>query len=642
MDYQPPLEDSASRPLDFAGALRTWASRDVREWSKTPRPYQNLAGRFLELAEPLLAFDVASEGLSHFSGDLRLRQLQALALARLGAAREALEIIGALHREGQQDEETLGILARVHKHLWLAGPDSKDAREHLAQAAQLYRQAYQLTQGIWTGINAATLTLLGGEVAQARQMAEEILTRCLEATRAGDVSYWNLATLGEAGLLLGDWAQAETWYARAARKGRGNFGDWAATRRNAEMVMERLECPAASRNTITSLLTPPRVAVFAGHMLDRPLRARPRFPAQREAEVKAALQEKLSKINARIGYASAACGADILFHEALAELGGESQVVLPYGQAQFIQDSVDLVPGSGWVERFRKVLDGAAEVVVLSEHKLPVGSASYEYSNRFLLGLAGIRARQLETGLVGLAVWDGRPGDGQGGTADAVLGWRQSGLAVETIDPAQPAAAAAVGAEEPTPAPVNVPAPEAEFTSRVMSLLFADVVGFTRLSEGQIPLFVEHFMKPMAALAEASAHAPLTSNSWGDGLYLVFENTGQACGFALELRDLMTATDWAQKGLPGDFSLRIALHAGPVYGHICPLTRRRTFTGTHVSRAARIEPITPPGHVYASRSFAALAFAEGVKDFDFQYVGQTPWAKGFGTFPTYRVGRVGS
>ncbi len=39
--------------------------------------------------------------------------------------------------------------------------------------------------------------------------------------------------------------------------------------------------------------------------------------------------------------------------------------------------------------------------------------------------------------------------------------------------------------------------------------------------------------------------------------------------------------------------------------------------------------------------FATLAAAKGVTEFACDYVGQTPLAKGYGTFPTYHVRRVG-
>jgi hypothetical protein len=57
--------------------------------------------------------------------------------------------------------------------------------------------------------------------------------------------------------------------------------------------------------------------------------------------------------------------------------------------------------------------------------------------------------------------------------------------------------------------------------------------------------------------------------------------------------------------------------------------------------AARIEPISPPGHVYASQAFAALAEAEASPKsrapFACEYVGQVPLAKGYGTFPMYHL-----
>jgi hypothetical protein len=38
-----------------------------------------------------------------------------------------------------------------------------------------------------------------------------------------------------------------------------------------------------------------------------------------------------------------------------------------------------------------------------------------------------------ETPIV-IAVWDGRPGDGPGGTADAVALWREEGIEPDVID----------------------------------------------------------------------------------------------------------------------------------------------------------------------------------------------------------------
>jgi class 3 adenylate cyclase len=70
-----------------------------------------------------------------------------------------------------------------------------------------------------------------------------------------------------------------------------------------------------------------------------------------------------------------------------------------------------------------------------------------------------------------------------------------------------------------------------------------------------------------------------------------------------------------------------------------PVTQTPNCIGTHVSQAARIEPVTPPNKVYASRAFAALASAQKAPGFICEYAGQTALAKGYGIFPTYVLRR---
>jgi len=168
-------------------------------------------------------------------------------------------------------------------------------------------------------------------------------------------------------------------------------------------------------------------------------------------------------------------------------------------------------------------------------------------------------------------------------------------------------------------------------------MLFADAVGFSKLTEPEVPRFVQHFLGAIAELSEKFRETIIAKNTWGDGLYFVFSDVDLAGKFALELANLAATTKWEEKGLRAGLNLRIGLHAGPVYEFDDPITGTRSYSGTHVSRAARIEPITPPGQVYASEAFAALAAAQGAGSFTCDYVGQTPMAKGYGTLPTYHV-----
>jgi class 3 adenylate cyclase len=180
-----------------------------------------------------------------------------------------------------------------------------------------------------------------------------------------------------------------------------------------------------------------------------------------------------------------------------------------------------------------------------------------------------------------------------------------------------------------------VPLEPSPLEPQVVGLLFADVRGFSTLSDDEIPLFVEGVLGAIADELSRATRPPLIANTWGDGLYLVFDSVRETGAFALQLCERFRSADWRAIGFRHDLALRIGLHAGPAYAFLDPVTGRPNFIGAHVSRAARIEPITPPGEVYASQAFAVLARSEGVQSFSCSYVGQTPMAKAYGTFPTY-------
>ena len=646
---------------DLAQLMSIWRTRDAAEWSHSPEIYRALGQKILQQGEPLLAFDVVREGLSIFVSDVRLRQLQGLALARSGASERANEILEELRCEGQADEETLGMLGRTYKDLAAYAPTDRERAELLKRATGIYAQAYEATGGYWTGINAATMSLLCDEIDRARELARKVRDECLKEIEdpSGD-SYWKLAALGEAALILRDQSQAEGWYARAADQGKDRYGDLQSSRRNARLILRHWN---DDQNWIDKYLKIPCVILFAGHMIDRPDRPSPRFPSELEPFVAREIRNKINKLKPGFGFSSAACGSDILFIEAMLDIDAKVSVALPYEKEQFIRDSVDFVPGSDWRARFETVLARVARIIVVSTQRLEIGGISYDFCNDMLLGLAAIHARQLDTPLVPLAVWDGTPGDGPGGAASAVQNWQNLGYEPELVDlakivlpegrgpPARPKVVAATeGGSRPKTGAASSPpdesvrladvVPFAEssgFASRIVALLFADAVGFSKLPEPEVPRFVQHFLGAIAQLSEQFQNTIIGKNTWGDGLYFVFSDVDLAGKFALQLADLVGTTKWVEKGLPADLSLRIALHAGPVYEFDDPITGSRTYSGTHVSRAARIEPITPPGQVYASEAFAALAAACRTSSFSCDYVGQTPLAKGYGTLPTYHV-----
>ncbi|WP_086768740.1 TRAFs-binding domain-containing protein [Nostoc sp. 106C] len=603
----------------------------------SPDIYIVLGETILQLGEPLMAYDVITEGLKHWENNIRLKQLLALALARSGAILRANSLLLELVSAGESDRETISILARTHKDLYLRATTPQEKQRQLELAAQRYQQAYQLTGNYYPGINAATMTLLRGDEVTAREIAAQVREQCLQQP---EKDYWQLATLGEAALILRGWSEAEKWYKRAIEVGKGRLGDISSTRRNAKLLLEYLE---GDTQRLQEWFKLPRAVVFSGHMIDQPGRNIPRFPPELEEQVYRAIRDRLSALDAKIGYASPACGADILFLEAILELNGDIHIVLPYDREEFIKYSVDIIPHSNWKQRCEKLLDKANEVITCSNRKLENSQVLYEYANCVVHGLGKMRAELLDTELIHLAVWDGKAGDGTGGTAWAIKTWQAWGYEVEIIDLESIRKASLINnhSSQDWQPEINI-IQEANNNSEsreVMALLFADVVKYSNLTEEQIPQYVEYFLGSVAELEAKSSYKPLVKNTWGDALYYVFPSISDAGNFALDLCDLIQQINWLEKGLPENLNLRISLHAGPVYQYVNPVTKDISYIGTHVNYAARIEPITPPGKVYTSQAFAALACTLGVEDFTCDYVGQIPFAKGYGTFPTYHLRR---
>src|SRR5215471_314465 len=154
-------------PVPLSGLIAIWNGRDDGVWASCEDLFQTLAEKILEAGEPLLAYDVANEGIAHFPKSTRLRQLLGLALARSGASDAAKVILEELYGEGHRDEETIGLLARTYKDLAEAACAAPSRTLYLKRAQEFYAKAYQLTAGYWSGVNAAALAAVLGEQEEA-------------------------------------------------------------------------------------------------------------------------------------------------------------------------------------------------------------------------------------------------------------------------------------------------------------------------------------------------------------------------------------------------------------------------------------------------------------------------------------------
>ncbi len=161
--------------------------------------------------------------------------------------------------------------------------------------------------------------------------------------------------------------------------------------------------------------------LFTGHMIDRPDREHPRFPASAESRVREAMREAIERITwttpgTTIGLAGGASGGDILFHEICAELAIPARIMLALPAEEF--EAASVAPaGPAWIERFRALLQrtGPEGIRIMGEQDgLSEGLTSnvWQRANLWMMDAAMALAREQAL----LALWDGHVGDGPGGT----------------------------------------------------------------------------------------------------------------------------------------------------------------------------------------------------------------------------------
>jgi class 3 adenylate cyclase len=635
---------SAFPPPDHIDALtRAWHAHDPEEWKREPARFHEFGRRAIELGAPALAYDMLSEALLHWPRDPVSRYLAALALANGGSSGQAAKLLRELLADGRAGPlmaDVLSLAGRVAKDRWskLAnGPERAAAGE---QARRHYWKAFEVSRAPFPGINAATMSFLTGQRDDGRRIAgqvRDLSNSDLAAGHGGDP--WRWASLGEAQLLLGEETAAADCYRNAAAAARGRHGDIASMRRQLRLLQAEVE----AAGEILSLLVMPRVAMFSGHMIDAPSRESPRFPAWIEQAVATAISKAVAEHRIGIGYCSAACGADILFAESMLSVGAEINVVLPFHRDDFIRTSVAFA-GVHWVRRFEAVMARAASVTYCVDENHLGDDVLFSHASDLTAGYALLRAAQLESEAVMVALAELGDEGGVGGTASNVGRWVAAGRAAEILDlsrirqsAARPPAAApdAFAAHDVHQVPDGLPWGRRQ----IRTMLFADVVGYIRLQEYQTPRFFGQFLEVLDREMRVAGDRPVFGNTWGDGLYLVFEEAPQGAGFALRLRDAFARIDWGGLGLPADMALRIGMHTGPVFRAADPIIRRENYFGSHVTRAARIEPVAASGSVYVSEQMAASLAACGEGRFACDYLGVLGLAKQFGSGRIYRLRR---
>jgi class 3 adenylate cyclase/tetratricopeptide (TPR) repeat protein len=622
-------------------------------WLRAPDLHRTFVRRFLSEGHPTRAFELAREGLASHPGDRELTYLVALALARGGNVSAAGDRLADLLKQPDLERElraeAISLEGRLYKDRYERSSDVLPKVELAARSAACYRRAAELSGAdYFPSINAATMALLADEDEEARKWARRAIHAVSHACqqRDGVADYWGLATLGEAHLLLGLSAEAASWYGQAVAEAsrRGDVGSIASMRRNALLLKEKL----GLSDELLRLFYVGSVVVFSGHMIDSPASVgedSPRFPAdpQLVREVSQAIKARLAELNATIGFCSAACGSDILFAEQMLDRNAELHIILPFAREDFYATSVDFnsLGMKSWRARFDALLERATEVHYVTTESYLGDDVLFDFVNNVMQGLAILRANQRGVSPQALVVIDGSAKSRLGGTRHFLDTWAQTGHALRTID-LQALRDHVLGADlrsSARTAEAAAPAVASGMERQVKAMLFADVKDFSKLREENSPRFFQRFLEEVAAVLRALRCPPIFSNTWGDGLYLVFDHVVDCAEAALHLLERVDQLDWKGLGFGATTPVRTGIHAGPVFSGIDPIIGQRNFFGSHVNRAARIEPVTIPGCAYTSEQFAALLAVEPNHHFVCEYIGIEVLAKQYDRCPLYRLAR---
>ena len=165
-------------------------------------------------------------------------------------------------------------------------------------------------------------------------------------------------------------------------------------------------------------IEPRYVFLFSGHMIDAPDRKEPRFPSKKEKAAAEAIRAALHSMDAGpsdIGLCGGACGGDLLFAEACLDKKMHIELRIPFDEPTFLKKSVLFAPGN-WAARFERVKKSPMTTLYVMPTELgptPEDKDPYERDNLWQLYTAlSLGPEKVRF----ICLWDGKGGDGPGGT----------------------------------------------------------------------------------------------------------------------------------------------------------------------------------------------------------------------------------
>lgn len=536
-----------------------------------------------------------------------LAKLHVLAQARMGNTGQAAALYERYALSAADDLDAQALGARMLKDQAFAG--AQVDFDALRDASRAYLAVYERFRDPYPGINAASLALIAGDNVAARKIAERLLTtERLQDPRG----YYDTATVAEALLILGRLDDCASRIEEACRLADADIGSRSTTYKQLSLLGTAVSIPAQALEQLLSPLKPPDVFAYFAPPDWRP----------DDGDLHAGIDRLLGNRRIAVAYGSLSGGPEIMIAEHILEAGGELNVVLPFLEKDFVRHFVGME--SRWYGRFRACMEKAATVTFAADSSYVGDSRQLRFGTAVAMGLARLRADQFASTAFRIGAW------GDGASAEEIR--RVASVAdlpdyaahALSEDAADSPAAASVAGREPERA--------------LKAIIFADYPSFSKLAEHVLPLFWEEIMRRISVVLKRHGDTVAYRNTWGDAIYAVVDTARNAAFIALEIVEALDDADYRLLGLDKAVGMRVGAHLGPVYAGEDPVTGNKTYFGTQVSRAARIEPITPPGAVYVTEQFASVLALEE-PDLSCTYVGRLELPKGHGPQRMYRLSR---
>ncbi|MBE1301747.1 MAG: hypothetical protein GJ680_17805 [Alteromonadaceae bacterium] len=582
--------------------------------------FMHISYYFVRKGEDLLALDILHLGKGHYKSILESRDADEIAqleydihgnideltieegkiYQRLGFFQEAMVSFDKVHDKYQTDIEYMGLRASLYKSMAFAANSEEEKLSLLTQSQELYYRVYRNNkEQYWHGINTVLVNFVKGDMPWCRNVLHDLDKEIASRMQNGERDYWLTATYAEVKVywfLLTDemdYLDAATELYAEAQLIDNDISKIRSSIKNINLLLE-----TTNQNTLLShysALWFPKINVIL-------------LPGRMTQDETAQFKAKVEKLNL----------PDVPKHINIIAVPSKSNRDL-LSQMGSQLDHVDWLYLSN--EDFNTLEADVGKVKINSRD-----------DDKFWF----LSGRQLATNQTVIDYWS----DCFTGLQKLIV--RQfTHYDVTTFGRWIPHECETFTEEFPTLSPARVQ--NESVNGHLKSFLMGDLSGYSKYDDFQVKTFAQKVFGGISKIADKYGSL-IQRDGWGDAFYFVFDDQKECLDCAMEIKDLIS--QWQREDiheqwkLPAAISMRIAVDTAPLTQITDFIEGKTGYTGTFVSRVARMEPITPIGAVYCGIGCALKALENDFTGINFNYMGINSLPKKYGVEHVFKVDLV--